>query len=97
MNDGEKPSRRSSGMYFLKVGNQVASEGEERSEATGGSWEEKARPLGVGNKKARPLEGVGNKKARSVRELGRKKRDHWGRKAYRKYVVCHARFFKIFP
>lgn len=60
-------SRRSSGMYFLKVGNQVASEGEEKK---------KAMPLG---------------------ELGRKKRDHWGRKAYRKYVVCHARFFKIFP
>ena len=66
MNDGEKPSRRSSGMYFLKVGNQVASEGEERSEATGGSWEEKSEATG-------------------------------GRKAYRKYVVCHARFFKIFP
>ena len=33
MNDGEKPSRRSSGMYFLKVGNQVASEGEEKKEA----------------------------------------------------------------
>ena len=47
MNDGEKPSRRSSGMYFLKVGNQVASEGEEKKEA---------RPLeGVGKKKARPL------------------------------------------
>ena len=67
MNDGEKPSRRSSGMYFLKVGNQVASEGEEKKEA------------------------------KQSGELGRKKRDHWGRKAYRKYVVCHARFFKIFP
>ena len=33
MNDGEKPSRRSSGMYFLKVGNQVASEGEEKKKA----------------------------------------------------------------
>ena len=60
-------NRRSSGMYFLKVGNQVASEGEEKKEA------------------------------KQSGELGRKKRDHWGRKAYRKYVVCHARFFKIFP
>lgn len=59
-------NRRSSGMYFLKVGNQVASEGEEKKEA-------------------KQLEGV-----------GKKKRGHWGRKAYRKYVVCHARFFKIF-
>lgn len=63
MNDGEKPSRRSSGMYFLMVGNQVALEGEEKKEA---------KQLG---------------------ELGRKKRGHWRRKAYRKYVVCHARFF----
>ena len=68
MNDGEKPSRRSSGMYFLKVGNQVASEGEEKkkarplgsweekSEATGGSWEERSEAIGgVGKKKARPL------------------------------------------
>lgn len=52
MNDGEKPSRRSSGMYFLMVGNQVASEGEERSEATGGVGKKKARPLGeLGRKK----------------------------------------------
>ena len=39
-------SRRSSGMYFLKVGNQVALEGEERSEPTGGVGKKKARPLG---------------------------------------------------
>lgn len=57
MNDGEKPIRRSSGMYFLKVGNQVASEGEEKKEAkqsgelgrksegTGG-WEEKSEATG---------------------------------------------------
>ena len=65
-------SRRSSGMYFLKVGNQVALEGEERSEATGGVGKKKVRPLG---------------------EWGRKKRSNRGEKAYRKYGVCHARFF----
>lgn len=47
MNDGEKPSRRSSGMYFLKVGNQVALEGEEKKEAK--------QPGELGRKKARPL------------------------------------------
>ena len=58
MNDGEKPIRRSSGMYFLKVGNQVASEGEEKKEAKQlgelgikkrghwGSWEEKSEATG---------------------------------------------------
>lgn len=46
MNDGEKPSRRSSGMYFLKVGNQVALEGEERSEATGGVGKKKSEATG---------------------------------------------------
>ena len=39
-------SRRSSGMYFLKVGNQVALEGEERSEATGGVGKKKAKQPG---------------------------------------------------
>ena len=53
MNDGEKPSRRSSGMYFLKVRNQVASEGEERSEA---------RPLGELGRKS---EGTGSWKEKS--------------------------------
>ena len=65
-------SRRSSGMYFLKVGNQVASEGEEKKEAKQsgelgrkkrdhwGSWEEKSETTGgVGKKKARPLEEKG--------------------------------------
>lgn len=58
MNDGEKPSRRSSGMYFLMVGNQVALEGEEKKEAKQsgelgrkkrdhwGSWEEKSEATG---------------------------------------------------
>lgn len=72
MNDGEKPSRRSSGMYFLKVRNQVASEGEEKKEAKQPEErrEEKVRALGVGKKKARPLEGVGKKKARPLGEKG---------------------------
>lgn len=80
--------RRSSGMYFLKVGNQVASEGEEKKEA---------KQLGELGIKKRGHWGLGRKKRDHWRELGIKKRDHWGRKAYRKYVVCHARFFKIFP
>lgn len=54
-------SRRSSGMYFLKVGNQVASEGEEKKEAKQlGSWEEKSETTGgVGKKKAKQPGGKG--------------------------------------